>query len=70
MHNALREVLRNTSIGIAKKDAAQQQWPHPQEQRDEHHLSMVMASILSPLVALSSCAPSTAGESARDVLIN
>jgi hypothetical protein len=43
MLNATDEELRRTSIGIAKNEAAQQQFPRMREQCDEHHLRVVMA---------------------------
>jgi hypothetical protein len=57
MLNATDEKLRRTSIGIAKNEAAQQQFPRMREQYDEHHLRVVMAQTLSPFAAPSWRAP-------------
>jgi hypothetical protein len=43
MLNTTDEKLRRTLIGIAKNEAAQQQFPRMWEQCDEHHLWVVMA---------------------------
>jgi hypothetical protein len=43
MLNTTDEKLRRTLIGIAKNEAAQQQFPRMREQCDEHHLWVVMA---------------------------
>jgi hypothetical protein len=51
MLNAAGEELRRTSIGIAKKEAAQQQFLCMREQCDEHHSRVVMAYTLSTFAA-------------------